>query len=51
MYEYWYDYAKPKYEDKTKLCYTDIVYKKYEDVYADLAGDTKKSWKFRDHYS
>ena len=47
MYEYWYDYAKPKYEDKTKLCYTDtgssIAYTKYEDVYADLAGYAKKS--------
>ena len=22
MYEFWYDYIKPKYEDKAKLCYT-----------------------------
>ena len=23
MYEFWYDYIKPKYKDKAKLCYTD----------------------------
>ena len=23
MYKFWYDYFKPKYEDKAKLCYTD----------------------------
>ena len=23
MYEFWYDYIKPKYQDKAKLCYTD----------------------------
>ena len=23
MYEFWYDYLKPKYGDKAKLCYTD----------------------------
>ena len=30
MYELWYDYVKPKYDEKTKLCYMDtdsfIVY-------------------------
>ena len=30
MYEYWYDYMKPKYVGKAKLCYVDtdsfIVY-------------------------
>ena len=25
MYESWYDYVKPKYGEKTKLCYMDIV--------------------------
>ena len=30
MYEFWYDYVKPKYVQKIKLCYmeTDIIYKK-----------------------
>ena len=23
MYEFWYDYLKPKYEDRVKLCYMD----------------------------
>ena len=23
MYEFWYDYFKPKYNDKAKLCYMD----------------------------
>ena len=23
MYEFWYDYVKPKYNDKAKLCYMD----------------------------
>ena len=23
MYEFWYDYIKPKYRDKAKLCYMD----------------------------
>ena len=23
MYEFWYDYAKPKYDDNVKLCYMD----------------------------
>ena len=23
MYEFWYDYIKPKYQDKAKICYTD----------------------------
>ena len=23
MYEFWYDYMKPKYQDRAKLCYMD----------------------------
>ena len=60
MYEYWYDYAKPKYEDDAKLCYLDtdnfIVHIKFEDVYEDhLAGnaetrfDTSKYEETRNH--
>ena len=37
MYEFWYDYMKPKYLDKAKLCYMDtgsfMINIKTEDVY------------------
>ena len=40
---YWYDYTKPKYEDKEKLCCTNteifIVHKKSEDIHINLAED------------
>ena len=43
MYEFWYDYVKPKYGEKAKLCYmvTDsfIVYIKTDDIYKDIARD------------
>ena len=41
MYDFWYGYIKPKYGDKSKLCYiiTDsfIVQIKTEDIYKDLS--------------
>ena len=41
MYEFWYEYMKPKYVEKAKLCYTDtdsfIAYTKTEDFYEDIA--------------
>ena len=37
MYEFWYDYVKPKYRKKAKPCYMDtdsfIVYIKTDDIY------------------
>ena len=40
MYEFWYDYAKPRYREKVKLCYIDtdsfIVYKKTDDIAEDV---------------
>ena len=46
MYEFWYDYIKPKYGEKTKLCYTDtdsfIIYIKTEDFYEDIAPNVDK---------
>ena len=43
MYELWYDYVKPKYREKGKLCYMDtdsfIVYIKAYDIYKDIAKD------------
>ena len=26
MYEFWYDFVKPKYDEKAKLCYMDSLY-------------------------
>ena len=46
MYEFWYDYIKPKYQDRAKLCYmnTDsfVIYVKTEDFYEDIANDVKE---------
>ena len=46
MYEFHYDYMKPKYKDKIKLCYMDtdsfIYHIKTEDFYADIAPDVKE---------
>ena len=46
MYEFWYDYIKPKYQDKAKLCYMDtdssIVHIKTEHFYKDIANDVEK---------
>ena len=45
MYEFWYDYVKPKYGEKVKLCYVDtdsfIVYIKTDDIYKDIAEDVE----------
>ena len=46
MYEFWYDYTKPKYGDNVKFCYinTDSFIKniKTEDFYKDIANDVEK---------
>ena len=46
MNEFWYDYIKPKYGDRAKLCYTDtdsfISYIKTEDFYKDIANDVER---------
>ena len=40
MYEFWYNYMKPKYADNVKLCYMDtdsfIMHIKTEDFYKDI---------------
>ena len=45
-YEFWYDYIKPKYENRAKLCYRDtdnfVIYIKPEGFYKDMADDVKK---------
>ena len=46
MYEFWYDYMKPKYDNDVKLCYmgTDsfVMNIKTEDFYKDIANDVEK---------
>ena len=45
MYGICYDYVKPKYEEKPKLCYIDadsfIVQIKTDDIYKDIAEDVE----------
>ena len=46
MYEFWYDYMKPKYNVNVKLCYMDtdsfIMNIKTNDFYKDIANDLEK---------
>ena len=46
MYEFWYDYMKPKYGNDVKLCYMDmdsfIMSIKTNDLYKDIANDVEK---------
>ena len=48
MYEFWYDYIKPKYQEKAKLCYMDtgsfIIHIKTEDCYKDIADNVEKRY-------
>ena len=45
MYDFWYDYVKPKYGEKVKLCYMDtdsfIVYIKTGDIHKDITDDVE----------
>ena len=44
MYEFWYDYMKPKYND-VRLCYMDtdsfVMHSKTNDFYKDIASDVE----------
>ena len=46
MYEFWYDYIKPKYGDNARLCYMDtdsfIMHMKTEDFYKHISNDVNK---------
>ena len=46
MYEFWYDYLKPKYNDNVTLCYMDtdsfVMNIKTNDFYEDIANDVEK---------
>ena len=58
MYEFWYDYIKPKYQNNTKLCHMNTdsfnIHIKAEDFYKDIADDVQKDknqiMKLIDHY-
>ena len=45
-YEFWYNYAKPKHAEKTKLCYmnTDsfIVYTKHEETCVNIVKNVER---------
>ena len=45
IYQFCFDYVKPKYVEKAKLCYMDtdgfIVYVKADDIYKDIAEDVE----------
>ena len=46
MYEFWYDYIKPKYADNVELCYMDtdsfVMKIKTDDFYKDIGNDVDK---------
>ena len=59
MYEFWYEFIKPKYKNNAKLCDVDtdsfIIHIKTEEIYKDIADDVKKDMmhqimKLIDHY-
>ena len=45
MYKFWYDYFKPKYGDRAKLCYTGtdsfIIHIMTEDFFEDISNDVE----------
>ena len=53
MYELWYDYIEPKYQNNMKLCHMDtdsfIIYNKTEDVYKDIPDDVEKRFDTSDY--
>ena len=46
MYKFWYDYIKPKYGDRAKLCYTDtdsfVIHILTEDFFEDISNDVER---------
>ena len=53
MYEFWYDYLKPKYSEKAKVCLMDadsfIFCVKTDDIYKDIPEEVETrfdTWKY-----
>ena len=48
MYEFWYNYIKPKYRDNARLCYMDtdsfVINIKTKDFYKDISNDVEKQF-------
>ena len=46
MYKFWYDYIKPKYGERTKICYIDtdsfIIHIITEDFFVDISDDVER---------
>ena len=46
MYEFWYDYIRPKYKEKARRCCMDtngfVMFIKTEDFYKDIASDVER---------
>ena len=53
MYEFWYDYLQPKYNDKIELCYMDtdsfIMHVETDDFYSDISNDVNKWFDTRNY--
>ena len=53
MYEFWYDYIKPKYGDRAKLCCMDtdsfIIHIITKDFYEDIANDVERWFDTSNH--
>ena len=53
MYKFWYDYIRPRYGDKAKLCYTDtdsfIIHVFIENFFEDSSEDVER-WFDRSNY-
>ena len=53
MYEFWYDYVKPRYGEKAKLCYMDtnnfLVLIKRDNSYKDIVEDVETRFYFSNY--
>ena len=53
IYKFWYQYEKPKYNERSKLCYMDldsfIVCIKTDDIYKDIAEDVETRFDTSNH--